>query len=227
MSSALLSCAGVRKAYGNGGETLEVLGGMDLDVGAGDTVAIQGVSGSGKSTLLQILGDLMAPDAGSVRLGGDEYSGMSEGRLCEVRNRKLGFVYQSPHLMGEFSAMENVAIPLLVRRTGKAKAFARARSLLERVGLADCERKKPGQMSGGERQRAAVARALAGDPECVIADEPTGSLDWSNADKVFGLLVDLCAEGNVALVTATHDDRLARRTKARYTVAGGRLEECR
>ena len=221
----LLSCTRVCKSFRSGDESVEVLSEICLDVAPGNVVVIQGVSGSGKSTLLQILGGLMTPDAGKIELDGEDYSGMSDRRLCAARNRKLGFVYQAHHLMGEFNALENVAMPLFVRRIGTAHALERARRLLDQVGLLGFAGKPPAKLSGGERQRVAVARALAGAPECVIADEPTGSLDRMNADKVFALLLELCASRGAALVAATHDDRIAHMASSRYVLAHGRLQE--
>jgi len=225
MSDAIVSCSEVSKSFAGGSESQSVLGKVDLEVRPGDAIAIQGVSGSGKSTLLQILGGLMAPDSGSVLIEGRDCSKMSDREACAARNSALGFVYQAHHLMGEFTALENVAMPLLVRREGDGRARKRASEMLDQVGLLPYARKVPGQLSGGERQRVAIARALASSPKCVIADEPTGSLDRANADMVFDLLLRLCSESAAALVTATHDDSLAERSKTRYRLVDGTLME--
>ncbi len=224
MSEPLISCNGIGKSYRTGDEKVDVLRNVNLDFAAGDTIAFQGVSGSGKSTLLQILGGLMRPDTGNVMLEGKDYRDMSDRQVSAARNRKLGFVYQAHHLLGEFTSVENVAMPLLIRRMNADKADARARELLEMVGLLSCAGKTPAKLSGGERQRVAIARALAGRPRCIIADEPTGNLDRVNAEKVFDLLFSLCNQEKVALVVATHDDALAERSRLRFVIAKGELE---
>lgn len=225
MSEPVLSCDGVGKSYRVGAETVRVLADVSFAVVPGETVSFQGVSGSGKSTLLHIVGGLLRPDSGQVAIDGEPYGSMSDRDLCAVRNRKLGFVYQSHHLMGEFTAAENAAMPLWIRGEGGPGASARARAILGQVGLGDCADKTPGMLSGGERQRVAIARALAGGPRCVIADEPTGNLDRENAERVFGLLVRLCEQDGVALVTATHDSRLAGRCTHRFEIVSGSLEQ--
>ncbi|HLQ13320.1 MAG TPA: lipoprotein-releasing ABC transporter ATP-binding protein LolD [Steroidobacteraceae bacterium] len=207
----VLSARAVERRFQEGSTTLEVLRGLDLEVRAGERLGIIGVSGSGKTTLLQILGGLDRPDAGRVEIDGRDLHALTEQERSTLRNRTMGFVYQFHHLLAEFSALENVAMPLLVRRIEATDAAARATSLLERVGLGARLRHRPHQLSGGERQRAAVARALVSSPRLVLADEPTGNLDGRNAEQVFGLLLELNRELGTSLVVVTHDTRLAAR----------------
>ncbi|HEX9473515.1 MAG TPA: ATP-binding cassette domain-containing protein [Steroidobacteraceae bacterium] len=211
VAGPVLCARAVERRFREGSTTLEVLRGLNLEVRAGERLGIIGVSGSGKTTLLQILGGLDRPDAGRVEIEGRDLHALTEQERSTLRNRTMGFVFQFHHLLAEFSALENVAMPLLVRRMGAADAAARAAGLLERVGLAARLRHRPHQLSGGERQRAAVARALVSTPRLVLADEPTGNLDGRNAEQVFGLLLELNRELGTSLVVVTHDTRLAAR----------------
>ena len=221
--TVVLSARGVCRSFREGTTTLQVLNGVELVVARGERLAIIGASGSGKTTLLQILGGLDQPNAGVIKVGGRDIHALSESERSALRNRTIGFVYQFHHLLPEFSALENVAMPLLVRRERTGTALARARDLLARVGLAERLNHRPHQLSGGERQRAAVARALVTQPRIVLADEPTGNLDGANAQSVFALMLELNRERATSLVVVTHDLKLAARMERIYELQRGTL----
>lgn len=226
-SPPTLECRGLVKHFRQADVVLEVLRGVELAVTPGERVAIVGASGSGKTTLLQLLGGLDLPTSGTVGIDGQCITELSDAGRGRLRNRALGFVYQFHHLLPEFTALENVAMPLLVRRCPAGEARARAAGLLERVGLGARLTHRPGQLSGGERQRAAVARALVTRPLVVLADEPTGNLDSANAEAVFELMLELNRESGTALVIVTHATELARRMQRVLTLTEGKLVESR
>ena len=222
--SAILEAQGLRKLYrGGDGAPIEVLSDVDLAVARGEFVAIVGASGSGKSTLLHLLGALDTPTSGQVRLDGLVYGEQTAAALAAVRNRKIGFVFQFHHLLREFSALENVMMPLLIAGEAESRARARAEELLAAVGLAGRMTHRPSQLSGGEQQRAAVARALAADPRVVLADEPSGNLDHANSERLHELFARLAREFETALVVVTHNRLLAGRADRVLSLEGGRL----
>ncbi len=225
MTEPVLECRNVTREFHEGQSTLAVLQGVSLAVRPAERVAIIGASGSGKTTLLQIMGGLDEPSTGGVLINGSPMHGTSEAAKGELRNRYIGFVYQFHHLLPEFTAEENVAMPLLIRRVPKPDALEKARSLLDRVGLGERLSHKPGELSGGERQRAAVARALITRPQLVLADEPTGNLDAGNGEHVLQLMLELNEELRTSLVIVTHDQSIAARMDRVLLLEDGVLKE--
>jgi lipoprotein-releasing system ATP-binding protein len=223
--SEVLNCSRLAKSYTDANSTLHVLRQIDLTVREGEQIAIMGASGSGKSTLLHLLGGLDTPTAGQIRIGGTPIEPLNAVQLGRLRNRALGFIYQFHHLLPEFTALENVAMPLLVRGVSPANAAGEASRMLDRVGLASRLTHKPGELSGGERQRAAVARALVTRPVCVLADEPTGNLDRKNADQVYDLMLELNREFSISYLVATHDPHIAARMDRILILNDGYIEQ--
>lgn len=219
----VISCSGLGKTFHDANMNINVLRAIDFNVSVGERVAIVGASGSGKSTLLHLLGGLDKPSAGQVMINNQNISRMSEAKKSRFRNQNLGFVYQFHHLLPEFTAMENVAMPLLIRGVNTAEAKKQAIDMLSSVGLQDRVKHKPGELSGGERQRAAIARALVTKPKCVLADEPTGNLDSKTADKVYHMMLELNASLHTSFVVVTHDEQLAAKMDKVYRLEAGEL----
>ena len=221
--SSVLECRQLGKIFGEGDVALCILEGVDFTINSGERIAIMGASGSGKSTLLHLLGGLDEPSSGEISMAGKLLTSLSPVQLGRLRNKTLGFVYQFHHLLPEFTALENVAMPLLVRGIRPAQAKQQAAALLDRVGLSSRLSHKPGEMSGGERQRAAIARALVTRPACVLADEPTGNLDRHNAEQAFELMLELNRELDTSVLVATHDPMIAERMDRVIHLEDGKL----
>jgi lipoprotein-releasing system ATP-binding protein len=225
MSELLLETKSLSKHFSEGEMRVDVLKGIDFSINKNESVAIIGASGSGKSTLLHLLGGLDTPDQGDILINEQNISALNDEQRGEMRNKYLGFIYQFHHLLPEFSALENVAMPLLIRRSNEKEAFDRANILLEKVGLAKRVQHRPGELSGGERQRAAIARALVTEPACILADEPTGNLDEKTADQVFELILELNQSLGTSLIMVTHNLELSKRVDRVVELKEGLLIE--
>jgi lipoprotein-releasing system ATP-binding protein len=225
MSREIISCNNLRKSYFQAKLEVPVLMGINLHVEAGETLAIVGISGSGKSTLLHLLGGLDAPTTGDIQIMGQSIAAINEKERCRLRNQSLGFIYQFHHLLPEFSALENVAMPLLIRKMNSKESYERAAEMLNQVGLNHRVSHTPGELSGGERQRAAIARALVTKPACILADEPTGNLDRHTAGEVFKLMLDLNHDAGASLIIVTHDPFLSKQAGRTLKLVDGMLIE--
>ncbi len=223
MNKVILSCSNLRKSYFQGKFEVPVLLGINLRVVASETLSIVGISGSGKSTLLHLLGGLDEPTTGDIQILGQNIASINEEKRCQLRNESLGFIYQFHHLLPEFSALENVAMPLLIRHMKKNESYDHAAEVLKKVGLGHRLSHIPGELSGGERQRAAIARALVTKPACILADEPTGNLDRHTAYEVYELMLELNREAGASLIIVTHDPILAKRTERTLQLVDGML----
>ncbi len=222
-NSTILSCTNLRKTYDQGDLQVDVLKGVDFSINTGQRVAIMGASGSGKSTLLHLLGGLEKPSSGEIMLDGEDLNNISRKNLSRLRNKSLGCIYQFHHLLGEFSLLENVAMPLLIGGQGTSQARQKSAEILQRVGLGHRVKHKPGELSGGERQRAAIARALINQPKCILADEPTGNLDSKTAEQIYQLMLELNQEMQVSFIIVTHDQALAERMGTVLHMEDGRI----
>lgn len=223
MSDIIIECQNISQQFKDGKTTINVLDQIDFEINHGQSIAIMGASGAGKSTLLQLLGGLDVPTSGKVMLKGHDVANLSQKQRGLYRNKYLGFIYQFHHLLPEFSALENVMMPLLIAKQSKKQAKQKALVLLEEVGLSDRVKHRPGQLSGGERQRTAIARAMVTSPACILADEPTGNLDEATAFVVIELMLELTQQQNNGMIVVTHDKRLAKRMDKTYELTGGKL----
>ena len=221
----VVTCEQLEKTYSQGPQLVQVLQGVNLHVGRGERIAIVGSSGSGKTTLLNLLGGLDLPTSGKVTIAGKDLAQVDENERGFLRNKHLGFVYQFHHLLGEFSALENVCMPLLIGKLSMTEAAERARVMLDKVGLDSRIEHKPSELSGGERQRVAIARALVTEPSCVLLDEPTGNLDRNTADEIHALMNDLNEKLEISFIVVTHDEQLASSMERKFLLAGGLLRE--